>query len=146
MEATFNDFKKEDILSSIHLKSKTTIANCQTLISPKSTQNIKNTDIVVWINDLHKALGDDYEAGIQINHSGKQVIFYIDHIAYKNRSMIYFKGHTESGKMVHFVKHLSDLNIELTPLKRRVSNQQKTPYGFADWEDYEKEKANSELD
>ncbi|MEH6456437.1 MAG: DUF6173 family protein [Cocleimonas sp.] len=146
MEATFNDYAKQDILNSICLKNKAAISNCQTLISPKSTQNVKNTDVVVWINDLHKALDNEHETGIQINHLGKQVTFYIDHIAYKNHSMIYFKGHTENGKQVHFVKSLSDLSIRLMALKRRVLNQEKTPYGFADWTDYENEKSKIALD
>ena len=146
MEATCNDLVKEGILNSIRLKSKAAIANCQMLISPKSSQNINNTDIVIWINDLHKALDHKHEAGIQIDHLGKQVVFYIDHIAYKNHSMIYFKGHTKNGKLVHFVKHLSDLNIQLTTLTRRASNQQKSPFGFADWEEYANEKNKRNLD
>jgi len=146
MEATCNDFAKEDILNSICLKSKAAISNCQTLISSKSTKNINNTDVVILINDLHKALDDDHETGIQIDHLGKQVVFYIDHIAYKNNSMIYFKGHTENGKLVHFVKHVSDLSIQLMALKRRLSGQLKTPFGFADWADYDNEKSKSKLD
>jgi len=146
MEATCNNFAKEDILNSIRLKSKAAISNCQMLINSKLTKNINNTDIVICINDLHKSLDDDHEAGIQIDHLGKQVIFYIDHIAYKNHSMIYFKGQTDNGKQVHFVKHLSDLSIQLMPLKRRSSNQLKTPFGFVDWDDYENEKYKSELD
>ncbi len=146
MEATCNDFVKEDILNSIHLKSKAAISNCQMLISSKLTKNINNTDIVICINDLHKSLDDEHEAGIQIDHLDKQVTFYIDHIAYKNHSMIYFKGQTESGKLVHFVKHSSDLSIQLKPLKRRLSNQLKTPFGFADWADYENQRSNSNLD
>ncbi len=146
MEATCSNFEKEDILNSIRLKSKAAISNCQILISSKLTKNINNTDIVIWINDLHKSLDDDHETGIQIDHLGKQVVFYIDHIAYKNNSMIYFKGHTENGKLVHFVKHFSDVSIQLMALKRRLSGQQKTPFGFADWGDYENEKFKSELD
>jgi hypothetical protein len=146
MEATCNNLAKEDIFNSICLKSKAAITNCQMLINPKTTKNISNTDIVIWINDLHKALDDEHETGIQIDHLGKQVVFYIDHIAYKNNSMIYFKGHTENGKLVHFVKHFSDLSIQLMALKRRLSGQHKTPFGFEDWADYENEKSKSELD
>ncbi|WP_299873610.1 DUF6173 family protein [uncultured Cocleimonas sp.] len=141
MEATCCNFEKEDIFNTILLKSKAAISNCQILISSKLTQNINNTDIVIWINDLHKSLDDDHEAGMQIDHLGKQVVFYIDHIAYKNNSMIYFKGSTENGKQVHFVKHFSDLNIKLIALKRRSSDQQKTPFGFADWAEYKAEKS-----
>ncbi len=145
MEAICSNFEKEDIFNSIRLKSKAAISNCKMLISSKSTKNINNTDIVIWINDLHKSLDDDHETGIQIDHLGKQVVFYIDHIAYKNNSMIYFKGHTEDGKQVHFVKHFSDISIQLMALKRRSSGQLKTPFGFTDWADYENEKSKSEL-
>ena len=115
------------------------------LITPKSTQNVSNTDIVIWINDLHKALDDDHETGIQIDHLGEQITFHIDHIAHKNHSMIYFKGHAENGKQVHFVKHVSDLSIKLLPLKRN-STQAKLPFGFDNWEEFEKQKSESYLD
>ncbi len=146
MEATCNDFVKEDIHNSIRLNGQAEISNCQMLISPESTTNLNNTDIVIWINDLHKALDDGHEAGIQIDHLGKQVVFYIDHIAYKNHSMIYFKGHTENGKLVHFVKHLSGLSMQLKALKRRSSDQLKTPFGFTDWEEYGNQRSNRYLD
>lgn len=146
MEATCGDFEKEDIFSLIRSKSKTAISNCKILINPTSTKDISNKDVVIWINDLHKSLDDDYETGIQIDHLGKQVVFYIDHIAYKNKAMIYFKGHTEKGKLVHFVKHCSDLSIQLMALKRRLSDQQKTPFGFVDWAEYENEKLKRTLD
>ena len=146
MEATYEDFSNKDIFNSIRLKSEEAISNCPLLISPKSTKNISNTDIVILINDLHIALDDEHEAGIQIDNSGKQTTFYIDHIAHKNNAMIYFKGKTENGKQVHFVKHLSDLSIQLKPLTRRTSDQLKTPFGFADWAEYENQRSICALD
>lgn len=146
MDATCDGFTDKDIFNSIRLKGKAAIANCQMLISPNSTSDISNTEIVIWINDLHKALDDNHETGIQIEHLGKQTTFYIDHIAHKNHAMIYFKGHTESGKQVHFVKHLSDLSIQLMPLARRSSDLEKTPFGFADWAEHENEKNKYALD
>ena len=71
MEATYSNFEKEDILNSILLKSQAAISNCQILISSKLTKNINNTDIVIWINDLHRSLDDDHETGIQ-NRSLRQ--------------------------------------------------------------------------
>ncbi|MEH6456436.1 MAG: DUF6173 family protein [Cocleimonas sp.] len=147
MQAVRNDFPNENILNSNLLRSsKTVLANCQVLISPKTIQNISNTDIVIWINDLHKALDNEHEAGIQIDHLGKQIIFYINHIAHKNHSMIYFKGQTVDGKQVHFVKHLPDLSIQLMVLKRRSANQLKIPFGFIDWDHYENAKSKIALD
>ena len=108
--------------------------------SSKTNKNINNKDVVVWINDHHKSLDNEHEAGIQIDHFGKQVVFHIDDIAHKNRSLIYFKGRTESDKIVHFVKPVSDLKIQLKTLKRKSSDLQKRPFGFADWDDYEDEK------
>ncbi|GAA0405922.1 hypothetical protein GCM10009133_13220 [Cocleimonas flava] len=145
MDATCRIFEKEDIINTIRLKSQEAVSNCQILISAKLIKNINNTDVVVWINDLHKSLDDDYEAGIQIEHQGKQVTFYIDHIAYKNNAMIYFKGHVDSGKQVHFVKSSSELNIQLIALKRRITGQQKTPFGFTDWAEYKEKKSKALL-
>lgn len=146
MEATCNDFSKEGILESIRVKGKAAIANCQMLISPNPSFNISNTDVVVWINELHKVLDDDHEAGIKINRLGKEVVFHIDHIAHKNHSMIYFKGHTAKGKPVHFVKNASNLNIQLTALKRRSSEQAKTPFGFDNWDEFENLKSKNYLE
>ena len=146
MDITCDDLATEDIFNSIRLKSKAAITNCQMLINPKSDEKISNTNIVIWINDLHKALDDEHEAGIQINHLGKKIVFYIDHIAHKNAKMIYFKGHTENGKPVHFVKHLSDLSMQLKPLTRRASDRLKTPFGFDNWAEHEYEKSKIALD
>lgn len=118
----------------------------QTFINPQSINNINNQRIVTWINELHKSLDADLEVGIKIDHAGEQIVFHLDHIGHANPSMIYFKGHTESGDLVHFVKHQSQLNIELLKLKRRAPNAAKSPYGFSDWEAYEKNKYNIELD
>lgn len=137
MEAVYNDFAKEDIFNTISQKSKAAMSNCWMLLDPKSTNDINNTDIVIWINELHKSLEDDQEVGIKIDHQGNQVVFYIDHIAHQNKAMIYFKGHTENGKIVHFVKHSSELSIELQALKRRCTDIPKTPFGFDDWNDYD---------
>jgi len=58
--------------------------------------------------------------------------------------MIYFKGQTQNGRLVHFVKPASELKIELQSLQRRASDRSKIPFGFADWDAYEKFKlANS---
>ena len=140
MEATYNDFGKEDIFNSISLKSKAAMSNCWMLLDSKLSNDINNTDIVIWINDLHKSLDNDHEVGIKIDHLGKQVVFYIDHIAHQNHSMIYFKGHTESGKIVHFVKHSSEISIQLQTLKRRSPESPKTPFGFNDWDAFDKVK------
>ncbi len=145
MEATCNDFTRKDLFNSNQMNHATAIANCQMIITPQSVQNISNTDIVIWINDLHKTLDNNQEVGLKISHLGKSITFYIDHIAHQNQSMIYFKGQMENGKLVHFVKHSSDLSIELQPLKRRSNDVAKTPFGFDDWKDYDVAK-NKHLD
>jgi len=132
MEALLKDFsldyKIKDISDDASKKS-----SCWILIDPNSDKKITNNDIVICINDHHRALDEDHEAGVKINHLGKDIVFYIDHIAHQNQSMIYFKGHTENGKLVHFVKHSSELKIGLHPLKRRQKDTPKVPFGFDSW-------------
>ena len=140
MEATCNNFTKEDFLNTFSQKSMAAISRCQMFLNPKSNNNINNIDIVIWINELHRTLDNDHEVGIKIDHQGKQIVFYIDYIAHQNQSMIYFKGYTESGKLVHFVKHLSELKIQLQTLESRSSDTPKSPFGFDSWDAYEKVK------
>ena len=140
MEAVSNDFAQDNFLETIATKSKEAMSNYWVLIDPKSDKNVTNTDIVLCINSHHKSLDNDHEVGVKIEHLGKQVVFYIDHIAHQNQSMIYFKGHTAKGKLVHFVKHSSELKIELQSLKRRSPEEPKSPFGFADWNAYNKAK------
>lgn len=130
MEAAYNDFVKEESVMS----------NCWVLLDPKSKNKVTNIEIVIWINELHRSLDNDHEVGIKINHLGKQVVFYIDHIAHQNQAMIYFKGHTESGKLVHFVKPTSELSIELQSLQRRSTDTTKLPFGFDSWDDFDNAK------
>jgi len=145
METTCNNVAN-NIFDPISINNKVAIANCQLLLSPNENSRISNTEIVVWINDLHKALDENHETGIQINHLGKKTTFYIDHIAHKNHAMIYFKGQTVSGRQVHFVKHLSDLRIKLKALVSRSPSQEKTPFGFSNWQEHENEKSRLALD
>ena len=137
MEAMYNNYSNEEILES---DSENEVAKCQALLSFKPKNKTNNTAILIWINEFHKCLDDAYESGVKINHLGKEIVFYIDHIAHQNQSMIYFKGHTEKGKLVHFVKPSSQLNITLKALTRRCPDIPKSPFGFTDWEAFEKVK------
>lgn len=134
MEVNNKNFAQQtyqDIHNSIDLDEHAAVldsdnSDFQALINPQSKNDISNKKIVTWINELHKSLDSDHEAGIKIDHAGEQIIFHIDHIGHANPSMIYFKGYTESGDLVHFVKHQSQLNIELLKLKRRTPHAQKS--------------------
>jgi len=139
MEALSQNFVTEDSFKHSNLKNnKADLSSCWVLIDPASEHKVTNTDIVLCINDHHKSLADDQEVGVKIKHRNKEIVFYIDHIAHQNQSMIYFKGHTENNKQVHFVKHSSELKIELQALERRAPETSKMPFGFADWNAYEK--------
>ena len=140
MEALCNGFTEDDILDDLRLIYKSKTPNNLVLIDAKTKNKMSNTDIMIRINDLHKSLDNNHEVGIKIDRSGKEVVFYIDHIAHQNQSMIYFKGHTENGRLIHFVKPPSELKIALKPLQRRTTDAPKSPFGFADWDDYEQAK------
>lgn len=139
MEALSQNFTEAENFSD---QSTTTIKvekpSLRVLINPETVHTVTNTDIVLCINEFHKSLADDQEVGIKITHLGQEILFYIDHIAHQNQSVIYFKGHTENNRSVHFVKHASDLKIVLQTLVRRAPETPKTPFGFADWDAYEK--------
>ena len=140
MEALCNGFTEDDILDDLHSIYTSKTPNKLVLIDAKTKQKMSNTEIMIRINDLHKSLDNNHEVGIKIDHFGKEVVFYIDHVAHQNKSMIYFKGHTENGRLIHFVKPPSELKIALQPLKRRTMDAPKSPFGFADWDAYEKVK------
>lgn len=137
MEALRKDFSEDSIININSSNDSSNVSSYWALLDRDSKDKITNTDIVLYINDHHKSLDDDHEVGIKIKHLGKDVVFYIDHIAHQNQSMIYFKGHTENGRLVHFVKPSSELNIELQPLKRRTIDTPKTPYGLDSWDDFD---------
>jgi len=137
MEALSQELEKEHFdQSSINPNSE--MSSAWVLIDPDSNQKLSNIDFVLCINEFHKSLSDNLEVGVKIAHLGKQILFYIDHIAHQNKSMIYFKGHTVSGRLVHFVKHSSELKIELKALPRRNNDKPKTPFGFDTWDAYKK--------
>lgn len=139
MEALSQDFIEEENFNLSQVNDKNSdISYFRVLIDRDSDRDVTNTDIVLCINEHHKNLADDQEVGVIIQHLGKQIVFYIDHIAHQNQSMIYFKGHTVNGRLVHFVKHSSELKIELHSLPRRNPETPKAPFGFTDWDSYEK--------
>ncbi len=139
MEALSQKFE-EEYFDHSSINPNPEMSDAWVLIDPDSKQQLSNIDFVLCINEYHKSLSDDLEVGVKIAHLGKQILFYIDHIAHQNKSMIYFKGHTISGRLVHFVKHSSELKIELKALPRRHNDKPKFPFGFDTWNAYEKVK------
>lgn len=93
--------------------------------------------LVKWINDFHRSLENEYEAGVCLANFGN-ITFHIDDISYWNPSLISFKGKTESGNPVELIQHINQLSILLVKLKRKEPEKPKRPIGFMSWEDYEK--------
>lgn len=96
--------------------------------------------LIQWINDFHKSLGDDYEAGACLVNFGQQVTFHINDIGYRNPALISFVGTTEDGAPVELIQHVNQLSILLMKLKRKEPETPKRPIGFASWEEYEESK------
>ncbi len=98
-----------------------------------------NKRLVQWINDFHRSLDEDYEAGACLTTFGQSVTFHIENIGYWNPALISFKGFTEEGNPVELIQHISQISILLVKLKRNKLEEPKRPIGFASWEQYEKE-------
>ena len=98
-----------------------------------------NKRLVQWINDFHRSLDEDYEAGACLTTFGQSVTFHIANISYWNPALILFKGFTEEGNPVELIQHISQISILLVKLKRKKPEEPKRPIGFASWEQYDKE-------
>lgn len=94
--------------------------------------------LVKWINDFHRSLENEYEAGACLANFGN-ITFHISDISYSNPSLILFKGKTENGNPVELIQHINQLSILLVKLNRKEPEKPKRPIGFMSWEDYEKE-------
>lgn len=95
--------------------------------------------LVKWINDFHRSLEDEYEAGACLVNFGQNVTFHIQNIGYWNPALISFDGCTEDGNPVELIQHVNQLSILLVKLKRKKPEEPKRPIGFGSWEQYEKE-------
>ncbi len=98
-----------------------------------------NKRLMQWINDFHRSLDDEYEAGACLTNFGQNVTFHIEDIGYWNPALISFKGFTEDGNPVELIQHVSQISILLVKLKRKKLEEPKRPIGFASWEQYDKE-------
>lgn len=98
-----------------------------------------NKRLVQWINDFHRSLDENYEAGACLTTFGQSVTFHIENIGYWNPALISFKGFTEEGNPVELIQHISQISILLVKLKRKKLAEPKRPIGFASWEQYDKE-------
>ncbi|WP_267411858.1 DUF6173 family protein [Pantoea sp. GM_Pan_4] len=94
--------------------------------------------LIVWINNFHKDLGDEFEVGGQLASFGRIIEFHFTNIGYWDPSLISFIGVLEDGSPVELVQHVSQINVLLIKKKRLNLEQPKRPIGFAAWEDYEK--------
>ena len=95
--------------------------------------------LVQWINDFHRLLDDEYEAGASLTTFGQSVTFHIENIGYWNPALISFEGLTEEGNPVELIQHINQISILLVKLKRKKLEEPKRPIGFASWEQYDKE-------
>ncbi len=96
--------------------------------------------LITWINDFHKSLDEEYEAGVRLVNFGQAVTFHIEDIGYWNPSLISFRGHTEKGEPVELIQHVTQISILLMKMKREQPQQPKRPIGFASWEEFEANK------
>ncbi|MEG1490202.1 DUF6173 family protein [Acinetobacter sp.] len=96
--------------------------------------------LVSWINEFHKSLDDEFEAGVRLVNFGQTVTFHIEDIGYWNPSLISFKGQTEAGEPVELIQHVTQISILLMKMKRIDPQQPKKPIGFASWDEFEKAK------
>jgi|SRR5471030_195089 len=102
--------------------------------------------LIVWINDFHASLSDEYEVGGQLASFGKNIEFHFTDIGYWNPSLISFIGILEDGSPVELVQHVSQINVLLIRKKRLKPEEPKRPIGFAAWPEYEKFKKDEEVD
>lgn len=93
--------------------------------------------LINWINDFHKSLDNEFEAGVRLVNFGQTVTFHIEDIGYWNPSLISFKGKTEVGEPVELIQHVTQISILLMKMKRIDPQQPKKPIGFASWEEFE---------
>lgn len=93
--------------------------------------------LINWINDFHKTLDEEHEAGARLVNFGQSITFHIENIGYWNPSLISFIGKTEDGDPVELIQHISQISILLMKMKRAVRDEPKRPIGFASWEEYE---------
>lgn len=93
--------------------------------------------LIVWINDFHRGLSDEFEVGGQLASFGKNIEFHFTDIGYWNPSLISFIGVLEDGSPVELVQHVSQINILFIRKKRLSPEEPKRPIGFAEWSEYE---------
>lgn len=102
--------------------------------------------LLEWINEFHKSLEDEYEAGACLVNFGQNIIFRIQDISYWNPALISFIGQKEDGSPVELIQHISQINVLLVKLRRKEPDKPKRPIGFRSWDDYEKEYSKSHDD
>jgi hypothetical protein len=111
---------------------------------PPKNENLAHefhTRLIEWINNFHRSLDEEHEAGARLVSFGQSVTFHIDDIGYWNPSLISFHGKNENGESVELIQHVSQISILLVALKRENLSQPKRPIGFASWEEYDAHKA-----
>ncbi len=96
--------------------------------------------LINWINDFHKSLDEEHEAGARLVSFGQSLTFHIEDIGWWNPSLISFIGKTENGEPVELIQHVSQISILLIKMKRLEPQAPKRPIGFASWDEYESQK------
>lgn len=130
---------EKDLLANI--QSQLQMPKFEMPVNPNLASEFYNR-LLIWINDFHKTLDDEYEAGVKLVNFGQTVTFHIEELGYWNPSLISFKGHTEDGEPVELIQHVSQISVLLLKMKREYPEEQKRPIGFATWDEFETSKIN----
>lgn len=96
--------------------------------------------LINWINDFHKSLDEDHEAGARLVSFGQSITFHIEDISWWNPSLISFVGKTENGEPVELIQHITQISVLLIKMKRPEPLTPKRPIGFASWDEFESQK------
>ncbi|MNJ32535.1 hypothetical protein D3C77_272010 [compost metagenome] len=97
--------------------------------------------LVQWINDFHRDLEDEYEAGGQLVSFGSEITFSFTDLTYWNPSLIGFYGTRPDGSPVKLIQHVSQINVLLVRQRRVHPEEPKRPIGFASWDEYDEKVA-----
>ncbi len=100
------------------------------VVSPERTAEATFNRIVAYIRELEANMDAEHEVGARMVSFGDTVQFHIVDMGYWNPDIVTFDGLDEAGRRMKLIQNVSQLNVLLIAMPKRIEHDEPRRIGF----------------
>jgi hypothetical protein len=100
------------------------------VVSPDRAAEATFNRIVAYIREFETNLDKDHEIGARMVSFGDTVQFHIVDMGYWNPDIVTFDGLDDAGRRMKLIQNVSQLNVLLVAMPKRIDHEEPRRIGF----------------